>query len=135
MRGKRNEKGKRKCGKFGLTFPFLEALYRKKSTKSKIFVDFGINCTLVPPTSHNHPIKSKTFQFVQISPFLKFFSPIIPYYNSTFTPIGSQKINRTNLHKFSINTQIYLIFSYYHLHFDLRNHVQPLKLKGLTWTS
>ena len=75
---KRNEKGRRKCKIFGLIFPLLEALYRKQSIKSKIFVDFGDNCILVPPTSHNHSIKSKTFQFVHISPsFGKLTAPII----------------------------------------------------------
>ena len=75
---KRNEKGRRKCKIFCLIFPLQEALQRKKSIKSKKFVDFGINCIIVHLTTYNHSIKSKTFQFDQISPsFLKFSSPIL----------------------------------------------------------
>ena len=79
MDGEENqEREKIKC-KILSQLLFQKTLYNIKLIKLKIFYNFGDNCTLVPLTSHNHPIKNKTFQFVQFSPsFLKFSSPIIP---------------------------------------------------------
>ena len=114
-------------------FLFQNLYINIKIVKSNIFLTFGGNYTKILLLLSTIQTSPNTFQFVQFShSFLKFFSPIIPQYNYTFTPIRFREINRTNLHKISINTQIHLIYFYYHLHFDLRNHVRPLKLEGLT---
>ena len=47
-------------------------------------------------------------------------------------PYRTLEITRTNLHKISINTQIYLIYYYHYLHFHLRCHIQFHQHEGLT---
>ena len=132
MEEKKNRERDGKVQRFLSPISLLNTLYNIKSKVKDIFY-FGRNYPNVPPvlpTIHTSPT---TFQFVQFSPsFLKFSLPINPYYNSTFTLIGFCEINRTNLHKISINTQIHLIYFYYHLYFKFRNHIRLHKHKGLT---
>ena len=131
MEGERIKNERRKCKNF-ISLSLLETLYNNRKGKVKDIFDFGKNYIKVLPLLSTIQTSPNTFQFFQFSHFfLKFSSPIISQYNSTFAPIGFREIH-TNLHKISTNTQIHLIYFYYRLHFEFRNHIRHHKYEGLT---